>query len=329
VPIDHEHVLDSDSILSMLYLPRSLTVLGSGVIACEYATIFGALGTKVTMIDKYPSPMGFLDAELTQRFVAHFESELQCRFLGDRRVEGVAWNGVDAVETTLDDGEVVRSEKLLCAQGRAANVVGLDIESAGLVVNAAGLIDVNAHMQTTVPHIYAVGDVIGAPALASTSMEQGRRAICHALGVPVVNAIETIPVGIYTIPEMSCVGLSEAQARDRHGEVLVGRANFSELARGQISCCTDGLLKLVSDPRGAAILGVQIFGEGATELIHVGQMGLLGAMSVDVFIESIFNFPTLAEAYRVAALDIMRQRAALSSAEAVSPAGPVSSAGPV
>ena len=203
------------------------------------------------MIDRYPTPLGFLDSDLTERFVKHFENSMGCRFLGESPIESVRWNGVDAVETTLKSGEVVRSEKLLCAQGRAANVGGLGIEAAGLEVNERGLLDVNEHLQTDVPFIYAVGDVIGAPALASTSMEQGRRAVLHALGDPVTTPFSLIPVGIYTIPEMSCVGMSEEQVRKERGGALVGRANYSELARGQISCCTDGLLKLIKRSVGA------------------------------------------------------------------------------
>ena len=313
IPVDHEHVLDSDSILSLLYLPKSMTVLGSGVVASEYATIFAALGVEVTIIDKWPSPMGFLDSELTERFVRHFEQEMGGRFLGSSKVVKVEWNGVDAVEATLESGEVVSSEKLLCALGRAANVRGLDIERAGLSVNERGLIDVNENLQTIVSHIYAVGDVIGPPALASTSMEQGRRAMCHALGRQVSSSMSTIPVGIFTIPEMACVGLTQEQVSAEMGTAMVGRADFSELARGQISCCTNGMLKIVSDPHGESVLGVQIIGEGATELIHLGQMAMLTKVPTTFFVENIFNFPTLAEAYRVAALDILQQRRALVS----------------
>lgn len=314
IPVDHEHILDSDSILSLSYLPESLTVLGSGVIASEYATIFAALGVRVTMIDRYAAPLGFLDPELTERFVAHFQDAMPGRFVGETRVESVRWNGVDAVETRLDNGEVVRSDKMLCAQGRVANVGGLAIENAGLAVNKRGLIDVNQHLQTAVPHIYAVGDVVGPPALASTSMEQGRRAILHAIGEPVTTPFSWIPIGIYTIPEMASVGLTEPQAREQHGTALVGRAPYSELARGQLACCTDGMLKLVCDPEGRRVLGVHIFGEGSTELIHLGQMALLTGAPLDMFVESTFNFPTLAEAYRVAALAVCAQRVSCTSA---------------
>ncbi len=312
VPVDHEHILDSDSILSTMYVPKSLTVLGSGVVACEYASIFAALGVEVTIIDKFPAPMGFLDPDLTSRFVEAFESRPGCRFLGNRKFKRVHWDGIDSVVTELDDGTVIKSEKMLCALGRGANLAALNIEAAGLAANDRGFLDVNQHCQTAVPHIYAAGDVIGPPALASTSMEQGRRAARHALGVPVEQDLHTIPVGIFAIPEMSCVGMTEQQVTEREGGAMVGTADFAELARGQIAGATDGFLKLVSDAKGQKVMGVQILGAGATELVHVGQMAMLAGYTVDVFVEVIFNFPTLAEAYRVAALDIVGKREALT-----------------
>jgi NAD(P) transhydrogenase len=307
IPIDHENILDSDSILSMRYLPASLAVLGGGVIASEYASIFAALGVAVIMIDQSSRPLGFFDPELTSRFVRHLES---CggRFRGDSRVAKVAWDGVSKVETELGTGEIVRTEKLLCALGRVANLEGLDVEAIGLTRTARGLIEVDAHCQTGVKHVYAVGDVIGPPSLAATAMEQGRRAARHALGLPLPSAPEMVPLGIYTIPEMASVGLSEEEAIAAHGSAMVGRARFEELARGQIAAIEDGLLKLVADPTGRRLLGVQIVGEGATELVHVGQMALLAEFEVESFVDNIFNFPTLAEAYRVAALDVVRQR---------------------
>jgi len=307
VPVDHEHIFDSDSMLSLMYLPASLTVLGSGVVACEYASLFAALGVQVTIIDRYERPLGFLDSELTQHFVRSFEAR-GGRFLGQQRVINVAWDGVSSVVTTLANGVTIRSEKLLCSLGRVANVEGLNIAAAGLACPSSGLLEVDEHCRTAVPHIYAVGDIIGPPALASCAMEQGRRAMCHALGQEVGHPPELIPMGIYTIPEMASVGLNEAEARQRYGGVLVGRARFDELARGQIAGITDGLLKLVADAQGRRLLGVQIIGEGATELIHVGQMGLLAHCDVDTFVDHIFNFPTLAEGYRVAALHIAKQR---------------------
>ncbi len=311
IPVDHEHVLDSDSILSMTWLPKALTVLGAGVIASEYASIFAALGVQVTMIDRGPRPVAFLDDELTMRFVKAFEGR-GGRFLGEVQTRSVRFDGVSKVVTTLSDGTVVESEKLLCALGRVANVGGLALEATGLAVNARGLVEVDANCLTKVPGLYAVGDLIGPPSLASSSMEQGRRAVRHACGEPVGPPPELIPAGVYTIPEMSGVGLTEAQAR-ANGPTLVGRANFDRLARGQISAATDGLLKLVCDGAGRKILGVHVVSEGAAELVHLGQLALVAGLEVDTFVDGIFNFPTLAEAYRVAALDVVRQRTRASA----------------
>ncbi len=200
---------------------------------------------------------------------------------------------------------------MLCALGRIANTDGLNIAAAGLSLTDRGRLAVDDFCRTEVPHIYGVGDIIGPPGLASSSMEQGRRAICHALGLPLGAPPEMIPLGIYTIPEMASVGLDEQQAVQRYGGAIVGRSRFDELARGQIAGITEGMLKMVADPQGHRLLGVQIIGGDATELIHVGQMGLLSHSEVDTFVDHIFNFPTFAEAYRVAALDIAKQRSAI------------------
>jgi len=316
VPVDHEHIFDSDSVLSMNYLPDSLVVLGGGVIACEYASIFAALGVKVTLVDKGERPLSFMDPELTDRFVQALES-FGGAYLGGRSVQSVAFDGMDSVDTVLGAGESVRSEKVLCALGRLANIESLDVEKAGLRRSARGFVDVDQYCRSGVPHIYAVGDVIGPPALASSAMEQGRRAVCHALGLPAPTGLETIPTGIYTLPEMASIGLDE-RAAAAQGQILVGRSHFRELARSHISGSEEGFLKLVADRDSARILGVQIIGDGATELIHVGQMALVGRLGVEAFIDNVFNFPTLAEAYRVAALDVMRQRQSVPQSAAQS-----------
>lgn len=311
IPVDHEHILDSDSILSMMYLPSSLTVLGGGVIASEYASIFQALGVKVTMIDRYPSPLGFLDSDLSHTFVKAFEA-MGGTWLGSHKVSKVHWDGVSEVITECDNGTVIRSQKLLCAAGRVANVEQLQLGYAGLSVNERGLISVDDNLRTQVDNIYAAGDVIGPPSLASASMEQGRRAACNALDIKIGSMSQLIPAGIYSIPELSSVGLTEQQAREQYGDVIVGNASFSEVARGQISGNTEGLLKLVTDKNGKKILGVMVAGEGATEVVHIGHMAMLCDADVDMFIESTFNFPTLAEAYRIAALDILAKRSSES-----------------
>ncbi|WP_369602322.1 Si-specific NAD(P)(+) transhydrogenase [Hahella sp. SMD15-11] len=309
IPIDHENIFDSDSILSMLYLPKSLIVLGGGVIASEYASIFQALGVKVTMIDKYPKPLGFLDQDLSAAFVTTLES-MGGTWLGETVVKSVVYDGISEVIVTCEDGLKVRGQKLLCAAGRIANIKDLQIENAGLSLNERGLISVNEHLQTAVPNIYAAGDIIGPPALASTSMEQGRRASLNALGMSTLGLPNTIPFGIYGVPELASVGLTEKQAREKHGDILIGRAPFSEIARGHISGNEDGMLKLVCDGKGEHILGVHIIGENATELVHLGQLAMTAGMTVDSFLDNIFNFPTLAEAYRVAAFDVISKRPA-------------------
>jgi len=314
VPIDHEHVLDSDSILSLSYLPESLTVLGSGVIACEYASIFAALGSKVTIIDRSPRPLAFLDPEIS----AYFTQQLQQfggRYSTYRKLGRIRWDGLSMVETTLDDDQLIRSEKLFCALGRIAQVQGLAVEVAGIELTARGLIAVDEHGRTSTPHIYAAGDVIGPPALASTSMDQGRRAVCHAFGAEVGAAREATPAGIYTIPELASVGLTEAEVSERHGSAWVGRANFKEVARGQISAAQEGMLKLVAHPDTGVILGAHAAGETAADLVHIGQMAILGGMTYHTFIDAIFNFPTYAEAYRIAALDLFGKKAQRIAAE--------------
>jgi NAD(P) transhydrogenase len=306
IPIDHEHILDSDSILSMIYLPRSLTVLGGGIIALEYASIFAALGVQVTIVDRADRPLQFFDEELVRTFVHSFEQE-GGRYCGAQTVQTVQWDGISQVVTTLQDGQVITSDKMLVALGRQANLEDLNFGATGLTVTEKGTLAVNEHGQTVIPHIYGVGDLIGS-GLASSAMEQGRRAVCHALGLPEGQSAGTIPVGIYTIPEMSSIGLDEAAGRKRYRDLIIGRARFHEIARGQISGIRNGLLKMIADPTGEHLLGVQIIGEGATELIHMGQMALQHAASIDSFVENIFNFPTLAESYRVAAFDIVGQR---------------------
>ncbi|BCE00588.1 Si-specific NAD(P)(+) transhydrogenase [Marinicellulosiphila megalodicopiae] len=304
VPIDHEYIFDSDSILSMLYLPKSLTVLGGGVIASEYASVFQALGVKVTMIDKYPRPLGFMDHELTDRFVHAFE-QMGGTWLGDTQLNKVYWDNKNSVVCETSTGIEIKSEKLLCAAGRVANIKGLKIENVNLNLNDRGHIPVDENLETPTKNIYAAGDVIGPPSLASTSMEQGRRVACNALNLEIGKMSHLIPTGIYGIPELSAVGLTQTQAVEKYGEVLIGHANFEEIARGQISGIQNGMLKLICSADAKTILGVQIVGEGATELIHIGQMAMLGNFKVKDFVETIFNFPTLAEAYRVAALSAL------------------------
>ncbi|MEE9386247.1 MAG: Si-specific NAD(P)(+) transhydrogenase [Nannocystaceae bacterium] len=310
VEIDHDQILDSDSLLALDYLPQTLCILGGGVIASEYASIFAAVGVEVSMVDTHPRPLGFLDTDLSDEFVRKLEQH-GGRFLGERRVCEVRQDDFRGVTTRTTDGTIIESEKLLVALGRVPNVEGLGLQSASIVLNERGTIRVDEYFRTSAPSVSAVGDVIGYPALASYSMEQGRRAICHVYGIDPGAGSDTIPMGIYTIPEIACVGLNERDANLRAdefgGDITVGRARFNELARGHISNGGQGMLKLISDTRGEKILGIAVAGEGATELVHVGQMALQCGGTVRTLVETVFNFPTLAEAYRVAALDVLKQ----------------------
>lgn len=303
--IDHGDVLDSDSILSLPYLPTSLMVLGAGVIACEYATTFASLGVDVTVVDRGERPMAFLDRELSDSLVDIWPVTYRP---GCSVAELSRAPGCDVI-AALTTGEELRASKVLVALGRVANVATLDLASAGVDVNRRGQIEVDERFHTSAPGVYAVGDVIGFPALATTSMEQGRRAMCYALGLPVSDTDAPMPIGIYTIPALASVGMTEEEALAEHGEIRVGRCRFDEVARGQINGQTDGFLKVLSDVSGERILGVHAAGAPATELVHLGQLAMLGGLAPSVFSDAVMNFPTWGEAYRVVALDLYQDRA--------------------
>jgi NAD(P) transhydrogenase len=318
VPVDHENILDSDSILSMIYLPRSLTVVGGGFIAAEYASTFSLLGVKVTMFDRTPRPLMFMEPECTERFLNHFTTH-GGEYIGDTSYESVECDNVSQVKTKLANGMEITSDKMLVSQGRIANTEKLGLKNLGIELGRNGTILVDENYQTPVPGVYAVGDVIGPPSLASVSMEQGRRAICHALGTDPGSKFELVPIGIYSVPELSSVGLSEQEAREQYGDdIIIGRASFDEVARGQIAGIQDGLLKMISDPEGKKILGVHIVAEGATDLIHVGEMAIINNNDVRVFLENVMNFPTLGEAYRIAALNIVTKLSERASRKPIS-----------
>jgi NAD(P) transhydrogenase len=318
--IDHAHILDSDSILSLAYLPRSLLVIGGGVIASEYAAMFAALGCKVTQADQLNQPLAFLDPELT----AFYLEELRRNggeYIPGAQAIAAHWDGVSQVRVDFKDGRSIGADKVLVALGRRANVDGLNLDGVGIKLTENGHVRVDENLETTAPGVYAAGDVIGPPSLASVSMEQGRRAASHALGLLVPSdPVSRLPSGVYTIPEIATVGLDEHGARRHFGGALVGRARFEEVARGQIDGAQRGLLKLIADPGGRRVVGVQIAGDGATELVHIGQLGLAAEMEVDAYVENVFNFPTMAEAYRIAALDIVKQRAQSTTCDVVADA---------
>jgi len=318
--VDHEHVLDSDSILSLAYLPRSLLVLGGGVIASEYAATFAALGCKVTQADQLDQPLAFLDPELTAFYLEELRKN-GGEYIPAATATATRWDGISQVRAEFKDDRTIMADKVLVALGRLANVAGLELEVAGVALTSRGHVQVDENLQTTARGVYAAGDVIGPPALASVSMEQGRRAACHALGLLVPSdAVSTMPSGVYTIPEIATVGLDEHGARRHFGGALVGRARFEEIARGQINGCQRGLLKLIADPGGRRVVGVQIAGDGATELVHIGQIGLTAELDVDAYVDNVFNFPTMAEAYRIAAFDIVKQRGRSTTSDMVADA---------
>ncbi len=302
IAFDDVHVFDSDTFLQMSKIPGSLAVIGGGVIGCEYASIFMALGVKVTLVDGRDRLLPFLDAEISERLRERLAG-LGMNFLFNERPEKVEVAG-NGVRLLMKSGKILETESALFAAGRRAAVDGLALDKAGLAINSRGYVEVNENYQTKVPHIYAAGDVIGFPALASTSMEQGRVAVCHAFGFKYKQRVASmLPMGIYTIPEISAAGESEESCKEKKLDYAVGRARYENNARGHITGDTAGLLKLIFAPADKKLLGVQIIGENATELIHIGMMVLDNGLTIDEFIEQVFNYPTLSEMYKYAAYD--------------------------
>ena len=304
VPFDGRTVYDSDTILTVDTIPESLTIVGGGVIGCEYASIFAALGTRVTMVEKRPRLLGFADAEIVESLTYWMRHAGVVLRLGEEMRE-IAVEGPDRVVTRLASGKQVVSARLLYTLGREAATQGLGLEAAGVAVAERGRIVVDADYRTNVPHVFAAGDVIGAPSLAATSQEQGRRAVCAALGraCPRSAGAGLLPFGIYTIPEVSMVGETEEGLTARGVPYEAGRALFHEVARGQITGDVYGMLKLLFHRETRRLLGVHVVGERAAELIHIGQAVLHFGGTVDYFVETVFNYPTLSEAYKTAALD--------------------------
>lgn len=302
VPFDNKHVFDSDEMLSLEQLPRTLTVIGGGVIGVEYATIFSALDVPVTLIESRNTILDFVDRDIVDDFLHQMRDRGMAVRLGSSVKEMAVENG--SVEITLADGRTVRSQIALYAAGRSGNVGSLGLDTVGIEVDSRGRIKANPEtFQTTVANIYAAGDVIGFPSLASTAMEQGRVAACHAFGVNLPPPPETFPYGIYSVPEISTVGQSEEQVRSSGIPYEVGVARFRETSRGHIMGVDSGFLKLVFSIESRRLLGAHIVGEGATELIHIGQAVINLGGTVDFFVNNTFNYPTLAEAYKIAGLD--------------------------
>ncbi len=306
VPFDDELIYDSDSILRMNRIPRTMAVVGGGVIGSEYASIFTALGVRVTLIDTRDRLLPFLDFEIADRLRSQLE-KLGLRFIFNERVAKIEASA-GHVHMTLASGERVECEIVLFAAGRQSNVEGLGLEAIGVQLGNRGLIIVNEKYQTTVPHIYAAGDVIGFPALASTSMEQARVAMVHAFNLRYKEQISaTLPLAVYTIPEISQVGLSEDDCQKKNIPYLVGRSFYEKSPRGQIIGDTSGLFKLVFAPADKKLLGVHIIGEMASELIHTGAHVLSEGGTIDAFIHAVYNYPTLSDSYKYAAYDGLGQ----------------------
>jgi len=306
VPVDGQRIFDSDQFVSKGRedhdVANSLIVVGAGVIGVEYAAMATALGADVTIIDQRHDVLEFVDREILAALFYHLrENKATLRF-GEKVID-VEIDSRDRVCARLESGKTVAAETLLYTVGRQANGDRLGLEAVGVEVDKRGRIKVDENFQTTVPHIYAAGDVIGFPALASTSMEQGRIASCHMFGVPADHSPELFPYGIYTLPEISMVGKNEQQLTDEKIPYEVGLAQFAELARGQMIGDRTGRLKLLFDPTSLKILGVHIIGDGAAELVHIGQTAMSLGGTVAFLRDSVFNYPTLAEAYKVAAFD--------------------------
>ncbi len=305
IAFEDEDIDDSDTILVIDRLPKSMVVLGGGVIGCEYATMFAAMRVNVTLLEGRPRLLPFLDLEMGERLRGAMTS------LGvDIRLEttskSVRRDG-KVIACELSNGETIQCDKLLVASGRSGNTEGVGLQGVGVTVDKRGYVQVDESYKTTTPNIYAAGDVIGFPALASTSMEQARVAVCHAFGFQYKKQVShLLPYGVYTIPEVSCVGFSEEQAKEKKIDYVVGRAFYRDNARGKIVGDKDGVIKLVFDKSNRKLIGCHCIGDRASELVHIGQVAIATGGTIDTFIEMVFNYPTLAEMFKYAAYDALK-----------------------
>lgn len=302
VPFDHPRIYDSDSILKMDRIPESMVIIGGGVIGSEYAGIFTALGVEVSLVDGRDRLLPFADSEIAARLRGHLES-LGLRFVFNTRVEKTEATA-QGIRINLNPGGSITGDIALFASGRQSNIEGLGLEALGVELGQRGLILVNEKYQTSIPNIFAAGDVIGFPALASTSMEQARVAMVHAFDLHYKESLSpVIPLAVYTIPEISMVGLTEDECRQKEIPYLLGRASYADNPRGQIIGDTNGMLKLIFSPADKKLLGVHIIGEMASELIHLGAHVMAEGGTIDAFIEAVYNYPTLSDSYKYAAYD--------------------------
>ncbi|WP_343560502.1 Si-specific NAD(P)(+) transhydrogenase [Kiloniella sp. b19] len=302
IPFNGTTIIDSDEIIELKNLPRSMAVIGAGVIGIEYATIFSALDVAVTVIEPRDSMLDFIDREIIDEFM-HLLRLQNVTFRFGQPVEEIETTDNGSHIVHLKNKRLVKADMVLFSAGRMGATSKLGLEAAGVTTDHRGRLKVNENFQTDVPHIYAAGDVIGFPSLASTSMEQGRIVACHAFDQDAYDAPEYFPYGIYAVPEISTVGMSEEEVQERGIPYECGICHFRETARGQIMGLETGMMKLIFSLKTHRLLGVHIVGEGATELIHIGQAVLNLKGTLEYFVENTFNYPTLAEAYKVAALD--------------------------
>ncbi len=310
VEFDEERVLDSDGILDLKALPSSMVVVGAGVIGIEYASMFAALGTKVTVVEKRDTMLDFCDPEVVEALRFHLR-DLAVTFRFGEEVTAVDVGSAGTV-TTLASGKQIPADTVMYSAGRQGQTDHLDLINAGLEADSRGRVFVDDRFQTKVDHIYAVGDVIGFPALAATSMEQGRLAAYHAFGEPTAGMTDLQPIGIYSIPEISYVGATEVDLTKDSIPYEVGVSRYRELARGQIAGDSYGMLKLLVSTEDLKLLGVHIFGTSATELVHIGQAVMGCGGTVEYLVDAVFNYPTFSEAYKTAALDVMNKMRALN-----------------
>ncbi len=303
VPVNGRTIIDSDQILQIPEIPKTLIVVGGGVIGVEYTCIFATLGVRVILIEKQPKLLGFADSEMVEALSYHLRDSRVTMRLNEEVQSVEETPGSNTVVANLESKKKISGDALLYAVGRQGNVDELNLGAAGIVADNRGRIPVDADYQTKQPHIYAVGDVIGFPSLASVSMEQGRIAAAHAFGITIHSNPATYPYGIYTIPEISFIGKTEEQLTDEDVPYEVGVAYYREIARGQIRGDTTGRLKIVFHRETKEVLGVHIIGEGASELLHIGQAVMILGGTVDYFVNTVFNYPTLAECYKAAAFN--------------------------
>jgi NAD(P) transhydrogenase len=301
VPINGSNIIDSDQILRMTEMPKTLIVVGGGVIGVEYTCMFATLGVRVILVEKRPRLLEFADSEMVEALSYHLR-DIRVTMRLNEEVESVEESG-GGVVATLQSKKKISGDALLYAVGRQGNVSELNLAAAGIEADSRGRIKVDSDFRTNQPNIFAVGDVIGFPSLASVSMEQGRVAAGRAFGVPVQSAPAFYPYGIYTIPEISFIGKTEEQLTDEDVPYEVGVAYYREIARGQIRGDTTGRLKLIFHRETRLLLGVHIIGEGACELLHIGQAVMILGGTVGYFVDTVFNYPTLAECYKAAAFN--------------------------